>query len=88
MADEKSGPYKVVSKLVSASDPHKYSIVLQKAHGAFFIEVIPDAGMAETARDICNLLNKRYKETQGNDDPDRPVVAEQNQGSNQRNDSA
>jgi hypothetical protein len=61
MADEQEGPYKVVSRYNPHPRPLSYSIVLQK-RGSFFQEVIPDAGTGETARQVCNLLNKSFKE--------------------------
>ena len=61
MADEKEGPYKVVSKFNPHPKPLVYSIVIQK-RGSFLQEVIPDAGTGETARQVCNLLNKNFKD--------------------------
>lgn len=61
MADEKEGPYKVVAKLVAARDPHKYSIVVEQKQG-FFRELVPDAGEAQTARQLCNFLNKHHRQ--------------------------
>lgn len=61
MADEKEGPYKVVAKLVAARDPHKYSIVVEQKQG-FYRELVPDAGEAQTARQLCNFLNKHHRE--------------------------
>lgn len=60
--DEKEGPYKVVSKLVSSRDPLKYSIVKKHKNDVFLQEVVPDAGEGSTARHICNLLNKNWRE--------------------------
>lgn len=62
MADE-VGPYKVVANLVSPKDRFRYSIVCQNQYkSSFFQEVIPDAGDSQTARKVCNLLNKNHRE--------------------------
>lgn len=60
MSDVKEGPYKVLSKLVSAREPYRYSIVFQEKRDTFMSEIVPDAGLGETARLICNLMNIRY----------------------------
>ena len=59
--DEIAGPYKVVSKLVGAREPLKYSIVRQHRNDVFLQEIVPDAGVGDTARQICNLLNREHK---------------------------
>jgi len=61
MGDEVEGPYSVVAKLRDLREKPAYSIAIQKK-GAFQQEVIPDAGSGETARQVCNLLNKNFKE--------------------------
>lgn len=63
MGDEKTGPYKVVSKLTGYRENMKYSIVKQEKNDVFLREFIPDAGTGESARLACNLLNKHHKET-------------------------
>ena len=63
MGDEKEGPYKVVAPaLYDGRDKARYSIVKKHGNEMFFREVVPDAGDAQTARHICNLLNKNWKE--------------------------
>ena len=76
MADEKEGPFKVVQEL--SRDPRvplRYRIVKVLKDGApnFLQEVVPDAGTGETARTLCNLLNreqKRLEAERGNETPD------------------
>lgn len=64
MGDEKGGPYKVVSKMVSAREAPHYSIVKQSGTDAFLQETVPNAGNGETARTVCNLMNKDWKRKQ------------------------
>lgn len=61
MGDEKEGPYKVVAKLTGYRETTKYTIVEQQKHDVFLREIVPDAGTGETARQLCNLLNKEQK---------------------------
>lgn len=46
----------------------KYSIVKQEKNDVFLREIIPDAGSGETARTVCNLLNKNHKENSGEEE--------------------
>lgn len=61
MADEKEGPYKVVQKLVGYRESLQYAIVKQEKNDVFLQELIPNVGTGETARIVCNLLNKEHK---------------------------
>jgi len=61
--DEKEGPFKVVGRL--SQDPRvptQYMIVVQERNDLFLREIIPNAGTGETARQMCNLLNKDWRE--------------------------
>lgn len=63
--DEMEGPYKVVGHLHNARETGKYSIVMEQKGGIpYFTEIIPDVGTSETARTVCNLLNKEHKRIQ------------------------
>jgi hypothetical protein len=69
MADEQEGPYKVMMVgLPGYSTPAKFAIAVQKKHDKFMVIYIPDVGTAETARKVCNLLNKEHKERGETDD--------------------
>lgn len=72
MDDELEGPYKVVAPIgggvtmvidgvaTKSSQRPIYRIV--KEDRRVLKEIVPDAGSAQTARNLCNLLNKQYKE--------------------------
>lgn len=74
--DEKEGPYKLIRNIANSSDPFVYSIAKQEKEGRpFFQIVVPNAGTGETARLLCNLLNKNYKE-KADDEPDHDPEAD------------
>jgi len=64
--DEKEGPFVLVRNIASSSSGFTYSIAekQKKPVGGFpfYQVVVPNAGTGETARQLCNLLNKAYKE--------------------------
>lgn len=64
MADEKDGPYKVIAHIRRESQRggvvDSYSIAMTQKTG-YLKEVVPDAGDGQTARHICNLLNREHK---------------------------
>lgn len=57
------GPYKIVIKkgVAGRTEPIFSIAVERKLEGALVI-LVPDAGDAQTSRDICNLLNKNHWE--------------------------
>jgi hypothetical protein len=60
--DEREGPYKVVQSLsTSHRDAPVYSIAYQRKSDVFFSTIIPNVGNGDTARKVCNLLNKEAK---------------------------
>ncbi|AWN03314.1 hypothetical protein PBI_CAMILLE_68 [Microbacterium phage Camille] len=61
MGDEKEGPFKVVQSIGTPRGGFQYSIVKQSKTDVFLQVVIPDAGLGETARTVCNLLNKNHR---------------------------
>ena len=67
--DEKEGPYKVVGLL--ARDPRvaqRFMIVIQEKNDRFERELIPDVGTGDTARLVCNLLNKEWRMRQAREE--------------------
>lgn len=78
MPDEKEGPYKVLMVgLPGYSTPAKFAIAKQQKQDKYMVIHIPDVGSAETARTVCNLLNKDHLEKWGatDDQTDGPDAA-------------
>lgn len=69
--DEKEGPYVLVRNITSSSTAFTYSIaekVKKQGPFPFYQLIVPNAGDGETARTLCNLLNKAYKEKTDEDE--------------------
>lgn len=61
MGDQKEGPYKVVISLTYYPGNPTFSIAVEQKGGALKT-LVPDAGEAQTARQLCNFLNKHHRE--------------------------
>lgn len=61
MSDVKKGPYKIVAKLRRGGAVESYSLCIEHKNG-YLKEIAPDVGDGQTARMICNLMNRQYKE--------------------------
>lgn len=66
MGDEFEGPFKLLAKLRRGGVVESYSIAREtkEGRGVTLKEIVPDAGEGQTARHICNLLNKEWREKQ------------------------
>lgn len=55
------GPYKIVTRLgVTHISTPVHSIALERKTDGSLVIVVPDAGEAQMARKVANLLNARY----------------------------
>jgi hypothetical protein len=72
MGDELEGPYKVLITQRVYPAPPKYSIAVQWKRESVLKLYIPDAGNAEQARHICNLLNRDFKANLKEETDDTP----------------